>query len=111
MEYIIGIMCASAIAFLVGCFALVARAVARNIRRPVKRFVQYIHHGALVWVRFDLKGTHRDSCLCFDCQRFHPGTSVNCLKAQAIYKNCVLHSVVTPVYECPTFLQDPNIVS
>jgi hypothetical protein len=35
-------------------------------------FIQYEHHGNKVWVRSDLKGTHRSNCLCYSCDRFKP---------------------------------------
>jgi hypothetical protein len=67
------------------------------------KFIQYIHHDALVWVRKDLVGTHRENCLCYSCARFKPGTKENCPIAQELYKLCVKHNLTTPVYECPTF--------
>ena len=108
MEYIVGTMVAAGMAFLLACFVWVGRAVVRGIRRPAKRFTQYEHHGQRVWVRADLMGKHRQYCLCFDCKRFHPGEQGNCPKAQQIYGNCVRHCVVSPVWECPTFTQDPS---
>lgn len=64
----------------------------------------YNHHGADVAVRSDLKGKHREHCLCFSgCGFFKPGTEGNCPIAQAIFDNCVKFNVVTPVWECPKF--------
>lgn len=66
--------------------------------------IQYDHHGATVWVREDLKGKHREHCLCFSgCSKFKPGTPENCQIAQANYENCVKFNIVTPVFECPEF--------
>lgn len=71
-----------------------------------KEFVQYVHNGKKVWVRKDLKGTHRDVCLCYDCTCFHPGIPEdNCPVANLIFATCVAAGVVTPVYECPLFEQ------
>jgi hypothetical protein len=83
-------------------------AVLRDDKLP-KMFTRYEHHGATVWVRDDLRGEHRDHCLCFDCKRFHPGSAGNCKVAQATYENCIKHGIVTPVWECPTFRQDPHV--
>lgn len=72
----------------------------------VQQFEKYRHHDRDNWVRSDLKGRHRDHCLCYDCERFHPGTDGNCSIAQVVYTNCVAHNLVTPVWECPKFKQD-----
>ena len=63
----------------------------------------YEHHGASVVVRKDLKGKHREYCLCHNCYRFKPDTAKNCLIAQAVFKNCVEFNIVTPMWECPKF--------
>lgn len=65
--------------------------------------VRYEHHGAEVAVNVDLKGKHRDHCLCFTCDHFKPGTEGNCPIARKVYATCVEHNLVTPVYECPDF--------
>jgi len=73
----------------------------------MSKYVRYTHHGPQkVWVREDLKGKHRDMCLCHaPCGRFHPDNrSKNCKIANAIFKNCVDFNLVTPVLECPAFL-------
>ena len=67
-------------------------------------YVRYEHHGRQVFVREDLKGKHRDHCLCFSCGKFTPDNRrTNCPIANALYSNCVQFGVVTPVYECPEF--------
>jgi len=71
-------------------------------------FEQYEHHGATVWVDSELKGQHRSHCLCFKCGKFKPGTPENCAIAQRVYETCVLCDLVTPVYECPVFVQITN---
>jgi hypothetical protein len=66
----------------------------------------YEHHGAKVAVRPDLKGKHREHCLCFqNCARFKPGQDDNCEIAKALFENCVKFNVVTPVWECPKYIQ------
>ena len=66
---------------------------------------QYVHHGNLVFVRTDLKGRHREHCLCFQCRKFIPGDRAqNCPIANEVYANCVKHKLVTPVFECPEFI-------
>lgn len=59
-----------------------------------------------VFVRKDLKGKHREHCLCFSWEHFHPnpeGRKENCLIANAVYDNCVKFGITTPVWECPIF--------
>ena len=64
----------------------------------------YQHHGTPVHVDGDLKGLHREHCLCFrNCAKFKPSTPDNCKIAAATFKNCVKFNTVTPVYECPQF--------
>ena len=99
--YLIGIIIA-----VVGLVITVISFLGRS--NVTKRFEQYKHHGAdLVRVRSDLKGEHQDFCLCYDCKRFHPGTQANCRISQAVFELCVEHNLVTPMWECPTFIQDP----
>lgn len=67
-------------------------------------FETYEHHGATVTVQSELKGKHREHCLCFQgCANFKPGSADNCEIAAAVYKNCVQFDIVTPVWECPRF--------
>jgi len=68
-------------------------------------YVEYVHHDIDVWVRGDLKGKHRENCLCFACERFTPEDRDNsCLTANHLYSLCCLTGLTTPVYECPDFL-------
>ncbi len=64
---------------------------------------RYVHHGQVVYVRSDLKGRHREHCLCFTCNKFKPGREGHCPIAKRIYDTCVEHGVVSPVYECPDY--------
>lgn len=67
--------------------------------------VQYTHHDALVSVDEDLKGKHRNHCLCYKCGSFKPETREgNCPIANKLFQICVDENVVTPVYECPVFV-------
>jgi hypothetical protein len=69
----------------------------------MSKFVQYSHHGNIVWVEFENIGKHRDFCLCWSCKKLKPGEEDNCHIAKAVYKNCVDFKLVTPVWECPEF--------
>lgn len=64
---------------------------------------RYEHHGRLVAVQSELKGKHRQHCLCHICTKFAPGSEDNCPIAKAVFQNCVDFGLVTPVYECPEF--------
>jgi len=68
-------------------------------------FVQYVHHNREkpVWVRKDLKGKHREHCLCFQCAYFFPDTDHNCHIAAQLFGLCVKEELVAPVWECPCF--------
>lgn len=77
-------------------------------------FVKYEHHGREVCVRKDLKGKHREHCLCHRCGKFKIGKDggsymeqrfTNCPKANEIYRLCVLLDLVLPVWECPDFVE------
>lgn len=73
----------------------------KNYLAPI--FVTYTHHGNLVWVNQELKGLHREHCLCYSCERFFPGESSNCPIAQELFNINVKHGITTPVFECPEF--------
>jgi hypothetical protein len=67
-------------------------------------YTQYEHHGKLVWVRADLRGRHREHCLCFSCARLDiANPDNNCDIARSAFQNCVQHGIVTPMWECPYF--------
>ncbi len=72
------------------------------------KFECYEHHGILVMVKSEFKGTHRDICLCHECSRFKPGQDDNCPKAERLYKLCCKYGLVTPVFECPVFRNEYN---
>lgn len=68
--------------------------------------IRYEHHGRHVAVDDKLKGTHRDHCLCFQCQLFIPERpSLNCPMANLLFAVDCAFNLVTPVYECPKFME------
>jgi hypothetical protein len=70
---------------------------------------KYNHHGLEVSVDSELKGKHRDHCLCYKCEFFKPeDRGNNCEIANQLYKLCVMFYLVTPVYECPAFKMKEN---
>ena len=72
------------------------------------KYEKYDHFnkGIFQWVRSDLKGKHRENCLCFDCQLFYPeDREKNCKVARANYSHCVEFNMVMPVWECPYFVR------
>jgi hypothetical protein len=67
-------------------------------------YERYDHHGKLVWVRKDLKGKHREHCLCFSCSKLNiEDREKNCPIANALFALCVQFNLTTPVFECPEF--------
>ena len=70
----------------------------------MREYEQYGHHGTVVYVDKELKGKHREHCLCWNCYYFKPGVpETNCPIANLLYAVCLAHDLVTPVYECPKF--------
>ena len=66
-------------------------------------YLQYEHHGNLVWVREDLKGMHQEYCECYDCVLFKPNTKENCSIAQENFELCKKNKTVQVMWECPNF--------
>ncbi len=65
---------------------------------------RYNHHGTEVAVQSDLKGKHREHCLCFQCGKFKPeDRENNCKRANLLYAFCCAFGMTTPVYECGEF--------
>lgn len=65
----------------------------------------YHHHREVNFVDSELKGKHRQHCLCYQCDSFKPQSrDENCPIANKLYQICVDENVVTPVYECPRFI-------
>lgn len=66
--------------------------------------IKYEHHGKEVSVLEKNKGKHRQNCLCWqDCKFFHPDEAENCTIAASLYRLCVTHGLVTPVWECTKY--------
>ena len=67
-------------------------------------YERYEHHGRTVWVRSDLKGRHREHCLCHSCAKLNTEDwAANCPIASLLYAFCVQTGCTTPVFECPEF--------
>ena len=73
------------------------------------KYIKYKHHGIDVSVREDLKGKHREHCLCWSCARFMPipggGREVNCPIANLLFAVDVQCNITTPVWECKKFVE------
>lgn len=70
---------------------------------------RYNHYGVMVNVRSDLKGKHKDYCLCYrNCQKFKPSGNENCKIAQTVFETCVKFGIVTPMWECPEYVENIN---
>ena len=69
------------------------------------KYELYEHHGKKLWVRSDLKGKHREHCLCFSCEKLDTvKPDKNCEIANALYRFDILANVTTPVWECKKFV-------
>ena len=64
--------------------------------------IHYKHHGVNVAVYENLKGQHREHCLCYSCAYFEPGEN-NCPKANLLFAFNIIAGMTTPVWECQTF--------
>lgn len=69
------------------------------------KIIEYEHHGTIVKVDEDLKGKHREHCLCWKCGNFKPRTPENCERANELFQYCVKWDMTTPVFECPAFIE------
>jgi hypothetical protein len=72
---------------------------------PSVSFIKYKHHSDdEVWVREDLKGRHREFCLCHKCKKLNVNDrDKNCPIANQLFNICLVNDLVTPVWECPQF--------
>ena len=65
---------------------------------------QYEHYGKKVFVQQDLKGKHRDYCLCFKCKKLDvEDIDKNCPIAKKIFSICIDEHLVLVIWECPQF--------
>lgn len=68
------------------------------------KITKYIHHDKEVSVFEELKGQHREHCLCYaKCKFFKPNTLDNCPIARGLFEYDVSNGVTTPVFECATY--------
>jgi hypothetical protein len=63
----------------------------------------YEHHGNKVHVNSELKGKHREICLCFACKKLDVTGANNCPIAAELYQLCIKHHLTTLVIECPVY--------
>jgi hypothetical protein len=67
-------------------------------------FDKYVHHNTPVYVRKDLKGHHREYCLCYHCENLDiEDVEKNCPIANVLYRFNILAGITTPVWECKEF--------
>ena len=72
---------------------------------PLK-YELYEHHGTEVTVREDLKGRHREFCLCHSCNianLYDEQKGKKCPIANKVFALCKSHHLVLPVWECQMF--------
>lgn len=70
-----------------------------------KEVTFYVHHDCLNAVATELKGKHREHCLCYQCGLFKPDDRAkNCTLANLVYAICEETGMVLPVWECPSYL-------
>lgn len=67
--------------------------------------IKYNHHGVDVCVREDLKGKHREYCLCWKCALMKDKREENCKIANLLFAVCCECNITTPVFECPAFIE------
>jgi hypothetical protein len=66
--------------------------------------ITYVHHGRLVKVREELRGRHREFCLCHICDILDTENQENnCSIANRLFSLRKETGVVTPVWECVYF--------
>jgi len=68
------------------------------------RYVEwYEHYGTDVAVFEEMKGKHKDYCLCYKCEKFNMDSRKNCELANQNFENCQKNNMVLVVWECPEF--------
>lgn len=81
--------------------------MSKSERMELPKFSKYVHFDREVWVRTELQGKHRSHCLCWSCKNFNEDDlEAKCPIADKVYKMCLLHDLVLPVWECPIFEED-----
>lgn len=69
----------------------------------MSEIIKFEHHGKEVFAQKELKGKHRDYCLCWKCGKLKPGAEDNCKIAALLYRLDILAEVTTPVFYCREF--------
>lgn len=69
------------------------------------KYIKYEHHGVEVIARKDLKGKHRESCLCYECSFLMSP----CPIAKDLFALDKKYHIVTPVFECPDFKEEKEV--
>jgi len=63
---------------------------------------KFFHHRD-TWGFQELRGKHREVCLCWSCKKFRPEHSDNCFIAESVFNLNKTHGITTPVLECSVF--------
>lgn len=67
-------------------------------------YENYERNGKKAWVRSDLKGRHKEFCMCWDCKKFTPDTEdKGCPIIKQVLDTAAHHNIVLPVWECGVF--------
>jgi len=74
------------------------------------KIIWYEHHGRRVAVDEELKGKHKEHCLCFRCARFSFNGEDNCKLAELNFANCRINDMVLPVWECPDLIENKSLL-
>lgn len=71
-------------------------------------FEKYTKFNKEFHVQSDLKGKHKEHCLCYSCDLFHPENTLefpNCYLAQGLFQYNINNTITTPVWECGDFIE------
>jgi len=71
------------------------------------KIIKYEHFGNEVSVMEDMKGKHKDFCLCYKCSKLKPDEADNCKLAQLVYDLCRLSGSTLVMWECKEFERLP----
>ena len=71
------------------------------------KIIRYIHHDQNMAVDSELKGKHKEHCLCYRCLYFWPEIpQKSCSVANILHNLNVTCGLVTPVWECTDFEEE-----
>jgi hypothetical protein len=68
-------------------------------------YIKYIHDKREVWVKLENVTLHDDFCICHECEGYSPGHDTHCPIAQEVSELNKKYGLVTPVWECPDFVE------